>query len=656
LDAGMEPGEYFTGLSLSQFERCSYILNSDYAVLETELKDIKDFSSSDDDLSSSYPSSVFAELNKRKEKYISKSKKKGFIVEKESELNKISLDIIKSIENEKKAEKLDAEFNNIKSEIEELRESLKKAELVEKGVTKLNTIKKLSELKNQCDSIDKKIKSFELDENSINEYLYIGDVLLQNTLTRLRMSEEIKEQSNYSEFKKTEVARKKAIEISELIKTKNEKISLLRVLLEKKVSLKNKLNEKKKNIYLLVSTSILTVLFFILSIVTKHIYLPYMSVISLIINILFIVRHLGINKKLYPLKTSFNDNENSLSIDEITAKLNKSEEKLTFLNTELENLFLENKVNSFDELTEKYYLQKSEYEHSDGEALKNTALESSKKFIIHVNKLFESESFDSAQKNFIDFKDLLAESKRLNKEYNNLLIITENEDKTTYEYKTELDTLNNYLKSTEVLSSQDIKLKEKKISILTERLLDIKSQYPKECISVYELNLAKDNLSKELSELYDTYNAILMTEKTLKESFNEISYGFIPKINEIASSILSELENKSQKELIITDNIIPKIKQDLAGDFVHSAYMSESEKERIYLALRLAITKVIENDNSKLPIIADDILSSYDQFSKERAINFLKKFATDRQLLFFTCHDSVKNIFTNSENIKVLNL
>ena len=187
---------------------------------------------------------------------------------------------------------------------------------------------------------------------------------------------------------------------------------------------------------------------------------------------------------------------------------------------------------------------------------------------------------------------------------------------------------------------------------LKEKLFNLKSKYPKVSKSVYELRHEEESIKNELSELNDTYSALLLAEQLLKESYNEVSYGFIPKLNQIASSVLSKLEGNENKELIICENVTPKVKKDLASDFVHSSFMSESEKERIFLALRLAIILTVEDENSKFPIIADDIFSNYDSISKERAISFLKEFSNDRQIIFFTCHESVKNIFDKGESVK----
>ena len=367
----------------------------------------------------------------------------------------------------------------------------------------------------------------------------------------------------------------------------------------------------------------------------------YLTAAIGIICIYFSIKAYKINKKISAATADLSFGEMDITVNEVKAMLCETEKIIKEYNCDLERIYSENDVTDFDELTEKYYAKKAEYERSDSQALKISATESSKKFISHVNECCKSETFEEAKENFEALKSLAMNTNSLKKEYNNLLEATENTDRTIQEYEA---LINEFSADTNIIATDEKAAAERRISILTEKMLNIKGSYPKECKSVYELKHSEQNAEAELSKLNETYSALLMAEEVLKETYNEISHGFIPKVNKTASEFLSELESNKNSEMIITDNVIPKVKKDSAGDFIHSGYMSESEKERIYLALRLAIISAIETDN-KLPIIADDIFSSYDNDLKEQAIKFLISFSKNRQVIFFTCHENEKNIF-----------
>lgn len=656
LGPGVEPGEYFTGLSLSQFERCYYILSSDYANLETELTDIKDFSSSEEETMGSVLSSSFAELNKIKERYISKSKKKGIIVEKEFELNRVLSDISNSLESEKIAEDLDNEFNGVKKRIEDLENDLKTFENAQSKKLRLKSLTKLLELKKDIENINIKISNWGFNVNTLKEYLSLGDILLQNTLARFRMYEESKSRVNDLCFEKISASREKALKLTENINYDSSRKDYLTLLLDKKDNYRKKIIKKRK--YICLTTFLLIVNVFLLILTLKNFFIgmPYIFGLSILINIFLFFKLTKAFKDTSLSKLELTDDELSISIDDITENIIQADERINLYKEELENVFLENNLDNIDELTEKYYAIKSSFEHSDCETLKNTALESSRRFILHVNKILETGSFEDAKDNFENIKTLLSRADMLKKEYSGLLEITAINDKKTLEFEKEIDEINEFIAQNKIISFDEKFIVEKEINLLKEKLLNLKSKYPKVSKSVYELRHEEESIKNELSELNDTYSAILLAEQLLKESYNEVSYGFIPKLNQIASSVLSKLEGSENKELIICENVTPKVKKDLTGDFVHSSFMSESEKERIFLALRLAIILTVEDENSKFPIIADDIFSTYDSISKERAISFLKEFSKDRQIIFFTCHESVKNVFDKGDSVKNLEL
>lgn len=69
-------------------------------------------------------------------------------------------------------------------------------------------------------------------------------------------------------------------------------------------------------------------------------------------------------------------------------------------------------------------------------------------------------------------------------------------------------------------------------------------------------------------------------------------------------------------------------------------YSSRGTKDQAYLALRLAIGKLITG-KEPLPVILDDSLSQYDDKRFSLALKFLKSYAEKSQLCLFTCHNAV---------------
>ncbi len=77
-------------------------------------------------------------------------------------------------------------------------------------------------------------------------------------------------------------------------------------------------------------------------------------------------------------------------------------------------------------------------------------------------------------------------------------------------------------------------------------------------------------------------------------------------------------------------------------------FLSRGTKDQAYLALRLAISKLI-TEKEPLPVILDDSLSQYDDKRFELALEFLKDYGKDTQILLFTCHNFVTDSAEKSD-------
>ncbi|WP_158211661.1 ATP-binding protein [Alkalihalobacterium alkalinitrilicum] len=72
--------------------------------------------------------------------------------------------------------------------------------------------------------------------------------------------------------------------------------------------------------------------------------------------------------------------------------------------------------------------------------------------------------------------------------------------------------------------------------------------------------------------------------------------------------------------------------------------LSQGTGEQLYLSLRLALALAYQAP-SPMPIILDDIMVNFDDGRKVSAIRVIKEVAKKHQVLFFTCHEQIKDLF-----------
>ena len=79
------------------------------------------------------------------------------------------------------------------------------------------------------------------------------------------------------------------------------------------------------------------------------------------------------------------------------------------------------------------------------------------------------------------------------------------------------------------------------------------------------------------------------------------------------------------------------------------AQLSSGTTEQLYLSLRLALTAYYSRRGVKLPMILDDVLVNFDNRRAAATAKALKSFVRkeDVQIILFTCHEHIRNIFVN---------
>lgn len=134
----------------------------------------------------------------------------------------------------------------------------------------------------------------------------------------------------------------------------------------------------------------------------------------------------------------------------------------------------------------------------------------------------------------------------------------------------------------------------------------------------------------------------MMLERTLRiyESDKQ------PRVLDRASQILREITDGVLTRILfpLDDAHIKAERSD--GSRIDERFLSRGTLEQVYLALRLAHLEVYGPEES-VPVIMDDALVNFDRSRAGRTVNVLAKFCerTETQVLFFTCHSHVVDLF-----------
>lgn len=149
----------------------------------------------------------------------------------------------------------------------------------------------------------------------------------------------------------------------------------------------------------------------------------------------------------------------------------------------------------------------------------------------------------------------------------------------------------------------------------------------------YELSIAeseKVKLEKEL-ELYET------TKTLMQKSFESLENTFAVKLNEIASNIIFDITNGKYSKLYISNDFSIKVEDSKTKDLIDWKYLSSGTIDQFYLSLRLALIKLIVENQENRILLIDDIFIRFDEERMKNALELLTNNIHEFcQILIFT--------------------
>lgn len=143
-------------------------------------------------------------------------------------------------------------------------------------------------------------------------------------------------------------------------------------------------------------------------------------------------------------------------------------------------------------------------------------------------------------------------------------------------------------------------------------------------------------------------NDLDLAMTVLTESFAEVrrSYGSV--LDNKTAQIFSGITGGKYQSLNVSKSFdITVQKADTFGSH-ELGYLSSGTVDQAYLSLRLALNELMTDDSDSLPVLLDDSLAQFDDNRQKIALEYLKEYSKENQIIMFTCH---KNISDTAENL-----
>lgn len=143
-----------------------------------------------------------------------------------------------------------------------------------------------------------------------------------------------------------------------------------------------------------------------------------------------------------------------------------------------------------------------------------------------------------------------------------------------------------------------------------------------------------------LHRLQRRERVMTITLKTLREARQETLHAATDILEPTIGELLQRLTRGRYTQVSVSRETLEPIafspEKGAAADQRHD--LSLATREQLYLASRLALTKLLWPDEGP-PLLMDDPLVNFDEDRREEACRLLADFARERQVLLFTCSD-----------------
>ena len=105
---------------------------------------------------------------------------------------------------------------------------------------------------------------------------------------------------------------------------------------------------------------------------------------------------------------------------------------------------------------------------------------------------------------------------------------------------------------------------------------------------------------------------------------------------QLADLLAQMTEGRYNQVRLAGEQLAPQVVSPDKGGEAEADELSWATREQLYLAARLALTRVLWPDEGP-PLLLDDPLVNFDDQRVAATFQLLSRFAADRQILFFTC-------------------
>ncbi len=165
-----------------------------------------------------------------------------------------------------------------------------------------------------------------------------------------------------------------------------------------------------------------------------------------------------------------------------------------------------------------------------------------------------------------------------------------------------------------------------------------------------------DNLQEERSRLETDFEAISLAREVLSQADEQLHARFSPQLSQQAAQYFSQLTQGRYDQINLDRSLNVTVRESGSLSDRPLAYLSRGTADQLYLALRLAVAKLLLPPEQAVPLVLDDALLTFDDHHLAVTLELLMELSQQRQVILFTCQHREFSLLENRRDLTTLKL
>jgi uncharacterized protein YhaN len=178
-----------------------------------------------------------------------------------------------------------------------------------------------------------------------------------------------------------------------------------------------------------------------------------------------------------------------------------------------------------------------------------------------------------------------------------------------------------------------------------------------EAADVADIELQYQAVLEELDAAVRRRRVVSLAATLVGETLREFERTRQPRVLANASEAFARVTDGRYPKVVQTEDAEGIVVLDRLGARRTVAELSRGTQEQLYLSMRLGLAREFGERAVPLPLVMDDVLVNFDESRARHMARELMAFATDHQVLLFTCHSFVRSMLLDLDpDVRVIDM